>query len=155
MRERVAALRAAWSTGISSFEGTWDSFEPTHIEPKPIRGSVPISLGNAGALGIRHAAEYADEWAPIDAGMLNVDGRPNVAGAIELFRELATEAGRDPDSIPITIHAGGFSEKRFEAYRELGVDRIVLYPPRQTILTTDETLAHLASLAEFVDRFNS
>ena len=87
--------------------------------------------------------------------MLNVDGRPNVPGAIELFRQLATDAGRDADAIPITIHAGGFSEKRFESYRELGVERIVLYPPRPTILPADDTLQHLEQLAEFIDRFNS
>jgi len=155
MRERVAALRTAWSDEISSFEGTWDNFEPTHIYPKPVKGSIPISLGNAGALGIRHAAEYADEWAPIDAGMLNVDGRPNVPGAIELFRQLATDAGRDPDTIPITIHAGGFSEKRFESYRELGVERLVLFPPKPSILPADDTLRHVEQLAEFIDRFNS
>jgi probable F420-dependent oxidoreductase len=155
MRERVAALRTAWSEEVASFEGKWDNFEPSYIYPKPINGTIPISLGNAGPLGIRHAAEYADEWAPIDAGMLNVDGRPNVPGAIELFRQLATDAGRDPDTIPITIHAGGFSEKRFESYRELGVERLVLFPPKPSILAAEDTLRHVEKLAEFIDRFNS
>ena len=78
MRERIAALRAAWSQDPAEFEGRWDSFEASFIRPKPIHGSIPVSLGNAGPVGIKHAAEYADEWAPIDAGMLNTTGRPNV-----------------------------------------------------------------------------
>jgi probable F420-dependent oxidoreductase len=155
MRERIAALRTAWRDDPAQFEGRWDSFEESFIRPKPLHGSIPVSLGNAGPVGIKHAAEYADEWAPIDGGMLNTTGKPNVPGAIELFRQLASDAGRDPDSIPITIHALQFSERRFESYRELGVERIVLSPPHMRVIGLDETMPHLESLGEFIGRFNS
>ena len=93
------------------------------------------------------AAEYADEWCPIDAGMLNTTGKPDVAGAIALFRQLATEANRDPDDIPITIHSFKVNPERFEQYAELGVERIVLFPPSMGVTSTDSTLAHLDMLA--------
>lgn len=152
MRERVAALRVAWSEERASFDGKWDRFSEAFVYPKPTRGFVPISLGNAGPVGIKHAAEYADEWCPIDASMLNVNGKPDVPGAIELFRQLATAAGRDPDSIPITIHSFRVNESRFEQYAALGVERIVLFPPSMNVVTVDETLAHLDTLTEVVQK---
>ncbi len=152
MRERVAALRVAWSEERASFDGQWDKFSESFVYPKPTRGTVPISLGNAGPVGIKHAAEYADEWCPIDASMLNTNGKPDVAGAIELFRQLATDAGRDPDSIPITIHSFRVNEARFEQYANLGVERIVLFPPSMNVVSVDETLAHLDKLAEVVQK---
>ena len=80
MRERVEALRVAWREDEASFQGTWDRYSPSWVFPKPVEGTVPIALGNAGPLGIQHAAEYADEWAPIDVGVMNVNGKPDVLG---------------------------------------------------------------------------
>jgi alkanesulfonate monooxygenase SsuD/methylene tetrahydromethanopterin reductase-like flavin-dependent oxidoreductase (luciferase family) len=56
-----SALRAAWAgteNEPSSFNGTWDRFEPSYVNPKPTRGTIPIAMGNAGPLGMRHAAEF-------------------------------------------------------------------------------------------------
>jgi probable F420-dependent oxidoreductase len=147
MRERVAALRTCWQDEIASFDGRWDRFTDSYVYPKPVNGSVPVSLGNAGPVGIEHAAEYADEWCPIDAAMLNTTGKPDVAGAIALFRQLATDADRDPDDIPITIHSFRVNRERFEQYAALGVERIVLFPPTMDVISTDDTLAHLDMLA--------
>lgn len=153
MRERVSALRAAWSQERASFDGRWDNFQESFFYPKPVGGSIPVSLGNAGPVGIRHAAEYADEWCPIDGSMLNVDGRPNVQGAIDMFRELAADAGRDPGSIPITIHAPVIHEGRFESYVDLGVERIVLFPPTMHLMSEADTLRRLDGLADLTARF--
>ena len=154
MKERVSALRVAWSEERAAFGGRWDSFQESFIYPKPVAGSIPVSLGNAGPVGIRHAAEYADEWCPLDASMLNVDGRPNPSGAIDMFRRLATNAGRDPGSIPITIHAPVIHGGRFESYVELGVERIVLFPPTMNRMSEADTLGHLDDLADLVERFS-
>ena len=152
MRERVEALRTAWGEETPSFSGRWDRFEESWVYPKPVRGTIPVALGNAGPVGIRHAASYADEWCPIDASMLNTSGRPDVPGAIELFRSLAAENGRDPDSIPITIFAmGRLSAKRLASYRELGAHRVVLPPPSMEPSTAEETLRHLDELSGLMD----
>lgn len=153
MAERVAALRTAWSEETPSFSGRWDRFEESWIYPKPVRGTIPVALGNAGPVGIRHAAAYADEWCPIDASMLNTGGRPDVPGAVELFRSLATENGRDPDTIPLTIFAmGRLSVKRLGSYRDLGAQRIVLPPPSMEPHPADETLRHLDALSAAIEQ---
>src|SRR4051794_278437 len=80
MRERVAALRHIWTEAEPSHQGRFESFTPSWVYPKPPQQPVPIALGNAGRVGIHHVAEYADHWCPIDAQLLNYDGKPDVAG---------------------------------------------------------------------------
>jgi probable F420-dependent oxidoreductase len=153
MRERVAALRSIWTEETPSLDGRFDRFTPSWVYPKPVRGRVPIALGNAGRVGIRHAAEYADHWCPIDAQLLNDDGRPDVPGGIALFRQLAEEAGREVASIPISIFAfGQLNQARIESYAALGVERIVFSP--QTMHRHDEqaALTRLDRLAPLLDQ---
>ena len=151
MRERVAALRAAWSQEEASFQGRWDSFTESWVYPKPANGTIPIALGNAGPVGIEHAATYADEWCPIDASMLNDGRKPDVPGAIELFRTKAAEAGRNPDDIPISIFTMGNRTDRIERYAQLGVDRVVIMPPTMHLHSADDVLRHLDSLTSTVE----
>ena len=144
MRERVDALRRIWTEEEPAHDGRFESFTPSWVYPKPVQQPVPIALGNAGKVGIRHAAEYADHWCPIDAQLLNYDGRPDVAGGIELFRRLAAEAGRDPGAIPISMFAfGGIRRDRIERYAELGVERIVIPPHRMSRHDEADTLGWL------------
>lgn len=152
MRERVAALRTAWSEDEPEFSGTWDRFSRSWVYPKPLQRPLPVALGNAGPVGIRHAAAYADAWCPIDASLLNTSGRPDVDGGVKLFRDLAAEAGRDPESIPITIFSWSAPKPaRLEHYAALGVRRVVLPPASFTTAGPDRTLAYLDSVADVVD----
>jgi probable F420-dependent oxidoreductase len=152
MRERVEALRKIWTEEEPSYEGRFERFSPSWVYPKPAQQPVPIALGNAGKVGIRHAAEYADEWCPLDAQLLNYDGRPDVRGGVELFRRLAAEAGRDPDSIPISIFAFGRpNRKRLDTYAELGVSRIVVPPPTMTRHDADATHRWLDQWSPVID----
>jgi probable F420-dependent oxidoreductase len=155
MRERVAALRVAWTEEAPSFAGRWDQFEESWVYPKPVRGTVPVGLGNSGRVGIEHAAAYADEWCPVDSVMVNSDGRHDVAGVLETFRTKVADNGRDPDAIPTTIFAmDGYSMKRLSAYAELGFSRVVLPPlPTTTLHTADATLRHLDELDSIVKEF--
>lgn len=150
MEERIAALRTAWDEEEASFDGRWDSFTSSWVYPKPARGTVPVALGNAGPVGIEHAARYADEWCPIDASMLNTGGKPDPAGAIDLFRTKAAEAGRPAEDIPISIFSMGNRRDRLERYAELGADRVVIMPRTMQLHTADETLRHLDDLATMV-----
>lgn len=155
MRERVAALRAAWGDEEASFEGRWDRFTESWVYPKPVDRTVPIALGNAGPLGMRHAAEYADEWCPIDVGLLNEDGKPDVVAAIDRFRGLADEAGRDGASIPVSLFVWGRPRlERLEQYSAAGVSQFVFTPVHFENPTADETLRYLDELAPTLEAFN-
>jgi probable F420-dependent oxidoreductase len=156
MRERVEALRVAWRDDEASFQGTWDHYSPSWVFPKPAAGTVPIALGNAGPLGIQHAAEYADEWAPIDVGIMNVGGKPDVLGGIKRFRGLADEAGRDGSSIPISLYIWGRPrQERLEEYAEAGVTQFVFTPVNFNLPPADDTLRYLDELAPTLEAFDS
>ncbi len=138
LKERVAALRALWQHSEAGFEGTWDKVSPSWVYPKPTRGTVPIVLGNWGPLGIRHAAEYADEWMPIDVYLTDEHGTRDVAAGIDYFRRLVAEHGRDPDDVPVSLLLFSRAKPaRIERYAELGVRRIVVSVPSNGVVDAD------------------
>jgi probable F420-dependent oxidoreductase len=157
MRERVQAQRTAWTDQKPEFDGTWDRYSESWVYPKPPQGTIPVALGNAGPVGIRHAAEYADEWCPIDASLLNRGGKPDPSAGVAMFRELAAEAGRDPATIPISMFSWNPRppEARIEEYAELGIERVVLPPPTMHIENDDgrATLDYLESAARWIDDY--
>lgn len=156
MRERVQGLREAWKEDEAEFAGTWDNYSRSWVFPKPTNGTVPIALGNAGPLGIKHAAEYADEWAPIDVGVMNVDGKPDVIAGIRHFQELADEAGRDGSSIPISLYVWGRPRaERLHSYAEAGVTQFIFTPVNFDLPSADETLGYLDDLTTTVQEFRS
>ncbi|MGH1489601.1 MAG: TIGR03619 family F420-dependent LLM class oxidoreductase [Acidimicrobiales bacterium] len=153
-RDRVAALRAAWTEEVSSYEGTYDRYSPSLVFPKPAQGSVPIAMGQAGPVGIKHAAEYADEWCPIDMSLVGVSGEQSVEGGVELFRRLVADGGRDPDSIPISMFTWRRPKaERIEKLIELGVSRLVLTPASMRIEDPDMSLTFLDECQPVIAQF--
>ena len=155
MRERVAGLRALWGPDPVSFDGRWDQLEASAVQPKPTRGSIPILMGNWGNVGIRHAAEYADEWFPIDHMLKGPQGQTDVATGIDRFRSLVEEFGRDPQSVPISLML--FSRPRpdrIERYQELGVHRLVISAPNADLHSPGDTLRDLDTVMPIVEPFN-
>jgi probable F420-dependent oxidoreductase len=121
LEERVAALRAVWSAPEDGFQGVFDAFPPTMVEPRPVRASgVPVYAGVSGKLGLSHAARWADGWLPMDFG-------GNAQRRVERFRAEVAASGRDPEAVSITVLLMGDPPlERIELFRDLGVERIVL-----------------------------
>lgn len=171
LRERVAALRAAWGSAnscpsydglyadtgwgkeISTFSGEYDNFIPSWVFPKPARGSIPVALGLAGPLGTQHAAEYADIWAPVDSALMH-EGKADVAGRIENFRNLVEEAGRDPNEVKVSLfNISGVTEEMIEYYATLQIERFVFGPPTFMRHSSEETLEYLDFLQKYIDKY--
>jgi len=58
--------------------------------------------------------------------------RPQYADVTEFlpqFRQMATEAGRDPATIPVTIFGARDDLDRIKRYRDQGIDRVVVTLP--------------------------
>jgi alkanesulfonate monooxygenase SsuD/methylene tetrahydromethanopterin reductase-like flavin-dependent oxidoreductase (luciferase family) len=74
-----------------------------------------------GKLGTREAVAWSDGWMPMDVAL------GDVAKKLGLFRAAVERAGRDPDSIPITMVAFGDVDLATLAdYRDLGVERVLV-----------------------------
>jgi probable F420-dependent oxidoreductase len=150
LSERVAALRLLWQEEPAGFEGRWHSFTASWLYPKPLSGQVPIGYGYSGPRGMEIAAREADEWMPIDVDVAETSG--GLAQAIRRFRQLATDAGRDPDTISISLFCWGWATgdppiDRLKSYEELGVHRIVVTPPTMQRHKTEVTLSRLEEFA--------
>ncbi len=128
MRETVAAMRELWANDAAGYDGTHVKVASSWVYPKPTRpGGPPVLMGCQGRVGLRHVAEYADEWCPLDVGFRDV------AKGLSWFRDAVVAADRDPDSIPISMYC--FKEPdvaTLERYAGLGIARVVLSAPDET-----------------------
>ena len=116
--------------------------------------TVPIALGNWGPLGLRHAAEYADHWMPIDKMLVGDTGRPDVAMWVDRFRTMVVDAGRNPDDVPISLLL--FSRPtpgRIERYAALGVERLVVSVPSAELVDADFVLRDLDAITPIIEPY--
>lgn len=172
LQERVAALRAAWAPDntcpsydglyadtewgkmISSYSGEYDRFSPSWVFPKPRAGAIPVALGLAGPLGMKHTAAYADCWAPVDTALRDANGNVDVAGAIARFRRTVEEAGRDPGDVKISLfNITGVTDEMVDLYAELDIDRFVFPPLSFMRRSSPDTLHYLDGLQKHVDKY--
>jgi probable F420-dependent oxidoreductase len=122
LKETVAAQRALFRESAPQFHGELIDFDPLWFEPKPLQpGGPPVLLGVMGPQGVRHAAQWADGWMPVDIAL------PDVASAVATFREAVAGFGRDPDQVEITLMV--MDEPRadnLKRYRDLGIARAII-----------------------------
>ncbi len=119
LKEVVAAQRSLFSDSAPEFHGELIDFDPVWFEPKPHRaGGPPITFGAMGPLGVKHAAQWADGWFPVDIAM------PDMKQGLADFRQLVRDAGRDPDKIEITLGVmAQVTADQLKIYRDLGIHR--------------------------------
>ena len=155
-RDRVGALRTAWTQDEASYSSDYDNFQPSYIYPKPHNGLVPIAMGQAGPIGIKHSAEYADEWCPIDISLVGVSGEQSVEGGIALFHRELEAVGRNPESVPISLFTWTRPKKeRLEQLEKLGVHRLVLTPPSMRREDDDQSLKFLDECESVLEEFRT
>jgi probable F420-dependent oxidoreductase len=122
MRERVEAMKAIWTQSRPEYHGQLVDFPPMMTWPKPAqKPHPPVIVGGAFPHGARRAIAYGDGWVPHAR-------RPaygEVLGLLPDFQRLATEAGRAPASIPVTIFGVAEDPDLIKRYRDAGVARLV------------------------------
>ena len=124
MEERVAALKIIWTESKPEFSGKFVNFEPMMTWPKPIQKPHPqILIGGGFPHAAKRAISYGDGWMPIG-------GRGwNVVETLPKFRQMAAEAGRNPDDLGITIFGATDDAAMLKGYRDASVNRTVFNLP--------------------------
>ncbi len=119
LKETVLAQRALLTDAEPEFHGELIDFDPVWFEPKATRpGGPPVIFGAMGPLGIKHAAQWADGWMPVDVAM------PDVARGIADFRQLVRDNDRNPDDVEITLVVmSTVTADLLKSYRDMGIDR--------------------------------
>ena len=132
--EAIGALRALWSQD-ETFAGERFRFREARSYPKPVQpGGIPIVVGGHTKAAARRAGRFADGFFPAS---------PDLAGLIGECRRAAARAGRDPESIEITVAARA-DVAEAKRLADLGVTRIVVSPPTRALGELDRAFAALA-----------
>lgn len=96
--EYVEVMRTLWSGNHVSHQGEFMSFDGVSLNPKPVRGTVPIHIGGHTEVAARRAGRIGDGFFP---------GEGEIDDLLETMRRSAEEAGRDPADIEVTYtHPG-------------------------------------------------
>ena len=119
------------------YDGEFVRFERIISHPKAVQQPhPPILFGGATPQGRQRVVHYCDGWIPIDVLL------EDLPAAIADLRRRAEAAGRNPDTIPISVFAfEALSAEQLQRYQDMGVARVVLVSPRR-----------LADALPFLDR---
>jgi probable F420-dependent oxidoreductase len=124
LRERVLAMKQLWTKDEAEFHGEFVNFDPVWLYPKPQqRPHPPLLLGGESDHTLRRVVEFCDGWFP----------RPRSGWepktAVARLQKAAADAGRDPNSLSITVFAAPADQEKLAPYRECGIDRVLLEVP--------------------------
>lgn len=144
--EGVNVMKALWTQDRVTFDGEFWQLKDAAMEPKPVqKPHPPILVGGAFPQAARRAVRYGDGWAPIA-------GRGPDSEVVELlprFRQMLSEAGRDPQSVPVTLFGVTEDADRLARYRDKGIARVVVMLPSAK---SDAILPTLDRWAELIRR---
>src|SRR6201996_726074 len=120
MREQIEAMKEIWTKSTAEYHGDLVNVAPMMTWPKPVqKPHPPVLLGGAFPWAARRTIRYGDGWYPTGGG------GDNLERDLPHFRAMAAEAGRDPQSLPVTIGGAPEDLAQLERLRELGVARVV------------------------------
>lgn len=139
--EYVAILRHLWQGNSAPFRGKHYEFDPVGLQPRP-DPPIPVTVGGNSEMAMRRAARLGAGWHPLRLS-------PQEArAAIERFRVVAQEDGRDPDTLSVCLRAALLDldtackapdeagadvvdrcRDLLEGYRDAGVDEFVVEFP--------------------------
>ena len=146
VRERIEAMKEIWTKTKAEYHGEMVDFPEMMAWPKPVqKPHPPILVGGAFPHAARRAVRYGDGWAPI-AGR-GPDG--DIDQLLPRFHQMLSEAGRDPQSVPVTLFGAAEDADRLARYRENGIARVVVMLPSGR---SDAILPTLDRWAELIRR---
>ena len=145
MRERIEAMKEIWTKSKAEYHGEMVNFDEMMAWPKPVqKPHPPILVGGAFPHAARRAIRYGNGWCPIG-------GRPgsNPIDALEQFRQMARDAGRDPQSLPLTLFNPAEDADQLAQWRDVGIARAVVMLPSEP---SDKILPTLDRWAALIRR---
>ena len=133
--EYVAVMRELWGGNEVSFDGEFVSFDRVSSNPKPLNGSVPITIGGHSDAAARRAGRIGNGFFP---------GKGDLEHMLGLVRESAEKHGRDANEIEVTWGSGEIMGSdpvaAAEKLKEQGVSRVIV-PSLMFLNNTEDQLA--------------
>lgn len=124
LRERVLAMKEIWTKDEAEFHGEFVNFDKIWAYPKPVqKPHPPIIMGGDGKTTFDRVIEYCDGWLPIAFTADKMGER------IATLKQRAAEAGRDPNSIGVTVSLVNPDAAKVEALAQTGAERVNFFLP--------------------------
>lgn len=153
--EQIEVMRRLWTEPVVELKGRWHTVSRAGLNPLPVQRPIPVWMG--GGYGsadkkvieapLRRIAKIADGWF--------THATPDEPGraAVERFRELVREAGRDLAKVGLEgrIYARFGREawaKGIEAFREMGATHVEISTMGAKYRDLDEHLEALRTFRE-------
>ena len=145
LRERVLAMKEIWTKDEPEFHGEFVNFDPIWSWPKPVqKPHPPILLGANKPTARQRVVEYADGWFPL------ADRAGDIPAGVADLRRQAQAAGRDPDSLTVSVFGAKPDVEVLRSYEKGSVTRAIFGLP---VADRDIVLMVLDDLAKFVEMF--
>ena len=122
-REALEAMKEMWTKDEAEYHGRYFDFPPVKVFPKPAQQPhPPIILGGMARNVLRRVIAHADGWLPNRVTPAQVEESRAKLDA------MATEVGRDPQSITISIFGQAPEREIVQSYLNAGANRVVVRP---------------------------
>lgn len=144
MAEQIKAMKELWTKEEAEFHGEFVDFQRSWAWPKPAQDPhPPVYVGGMGPTTEDRILDFGDAWLPQRVGPDNIDEFEQRANALQ---QRAADAGRG--RIPMSLFAAETSSEALDAYRRVGMDRVI-YAVNPS--DRDTVLKELDGLAKLVD----
>ncbi len=119
-------MKVIWTQEVAEYHGEIVDFPAMIARPKPVqKPHPPVIIGGAFRHAARRAIRYGDGLLP--QGPAAGSGSPE--DYMPRLRQMAEEAGRDPQSLPVTFGGAPEDPELLRRYRDLGVARVTVRLP--------------------------
>ncbi|MGE0680782.1 MAG: LLM class F420-dependent oxidoreductase [Candidatus Binatia bacterium] len=144
-RDAILAMKQLWTAEESAYQGKYYNFPPVISFPKPSqKPHPPVLLGGSSKHVFKRIVEWGDGWVP------TISSVEQLRRGRATLNELAVQAGRDPQSIPIFAFGGPGQFRTREQLDELAQASAEHATIWIKSTTKAEALAELEELARSV-----
>ena len=132
--EYIQAIRALWRDDPASFHGEFVDFEAIRVNPKPVRGQIPIIVGGNSDAALRRVASLADGWYGF-----NLRDAAAVADVTARLGGYCDAAGRDIAGLTLSVALREPTPADAARLASAGIDELVLVetPPEDPACAED------------------
>ena len=104
--ECLRIFKELWTKDDPVFDGRYHRFRHIKFAPKPLQQPhPPIWVGGQSRRAMRRAGEFGDAWHPIGQRPPAELAPEELSRCLQVVREAATRAGRDPQQVGVAFRA--------------------------------------------------
>ena len=97
VEEQIEVMRALWTKKVVNYQGRWHTIKQAGMNPFPVQQPIPIWIGGDAYPVLKRVGRMGDGWFP------TTSRADDAKLKIEVIRQSAAEAGRDPSEIDIAV----------------------------------------------------